>query len=564
MLQNGHIKFLGGAQLMNMRPEVLVADPVAGSLFEARVWWNSTEKVMKYFDGATVEIIARGGNLNDYIRADGTIPMLADLLLSSATQAGSDAKAAVSKGHVETELAKKQDVVTGGASTIVAANLTASKALASDSNGKVVVATATVAELNQLVGVTAPVQTQIDSKQAALGYVPVNKAGDNMDGDLALQGHLLKGLGAPVAATDAARKIDIENALAGLNWQDDVDGVQKDATLVPVATIGKRYVITDITKLAPEFGTIAGIGKGDIVQHDGTEFVVVFDVSADAKADGTITFAYDSEQFVRYVDGTWSEFGGMASLVAGVGLVKEGNVINVNLGAGIAQLPTDEVGVDCAVNGALHLVDGEGNESTDTAAKLAIKLDGPSLVAAATGLKIAAAGVTATELSSTALGLGLQGGNGVTLSVKAGTGIVVDADGVKADLATLDTRYVNADGDSIVSLLVTGEIADAKSAVTKEYADDIRSDLTAAVTELANRVSDSVVVYDGTATAQTTHTFKHNLGTKYGTVTVVDENDYVVGVNEIRFVDANTVAVDFVGAQKCKIIFSGKKAAAAG
>jgi hypothetical protein len=42
MLQNGHIKFLGGAQLMNMRPEVLVADPVAGSLFEARVWWNST------------------------------------------------------------------------------------------------------------------------------------------------------------------------------------------------------------------------------------------------------------------------------------------------------------------------------------------------------------------------------------------------------------------------------------------------------------------------------------------------------------------------------------------
>jgi hypothetical protein len=562
MLQNGHLKFLGGAQLMNMRPEVLVADPVVGSLFEARVWWNSTEKVMKYFDGATVEIIARGGNLNDYIRADGTVPMLADLLLSSATQAGSDAKAAVSKGHVETELAKKQDVVTGGASTIVAANLTASKALASDSNGKVVVATATVAELNQLVGVTAPVQTQIDSKQAALGYVPVNKAGDNMDGDLALQGHLLKGLGAPVAATDAARKIDIENALAGLNWQDDVDGVQKDATLVPVATIGKRYVITDITKLAHEFGTIAGIGNGDIVQHDGTEFVVVFDVSADAKADGTITFAYDSEQFVRYVDGTWSEFGGMASLVAGVGLVKEGNVINVNLGAGIAQLPTDEVGVDCAVNGALHLVDGEGNESTDTAAKLAIKLDGPSLVAAATGLKIAAAGVTAAELSSAALGLGLQGGNGVTLSVKAGTGIVVDADGVKADLATLDTRYVNADGDSIVSLLITGAITDAKHAVSKEYADVIRTDLQTAVAALAARVSDSVVVYDGTATAQTTHTFVHGLGNKYGTVTVVDENDYVVGADEIRFVDDNTVAVDFVGAQKCKIIFSGKKAAA--
>lgn len=45
---------------------------------------------------------------------------------------------------------------------------------------------ATAQEVNYLVGVTAPIQTQLDDKQSDLGYVPVNKAGDTMLGDLVL------------------------------------------------------------------------------------------------------------------------------------------------------------------------------------------------------------------------------------------------------------------------------------------------------------------------------------------------------------------------------------------
>lgn len=45
---------------------------------------------------------------------------------------------------------------------------------------------ASATEVNYLVGVTSAIQTQLNGKQAGLGYVPVNKAGDTMLGDLVL------------------------------------------------------------------------------------------------------------------------------------------------------------------------------------------------------------------------------------------------------------------------------------------------------------------------------------------------------------------------------------------
>jgi hypothetical protein len=64
--------------------------------------------------------------------------------------------------------ASKQDVITGGASTITDDNLTASRALVSDGSGKVAVSDVTSTELGYLDGVTSAVQTQVDSKTAKL------------------------------------------------------------------------------------------------------------------------------------------------------------------------------------------------------------------------------------------------------------------------------------------------------------------------------------------------------------------------------------------------------------
>ena len=60
----------------------------------------------------------------------------------------------------------KQDKITGGASSVVNNNLTASRALVSDSNGKVAASSVTGTELNYLSGVTSSIQTQLDNKAA--------------------------------------------------------------------------------------------------------------------------------------------------------------------------------------------------------------------------------------------------------------------------------------------------------------------------------------------------------------------------------------------------------------
>lgn len=60
-------------------------------------------------------------------------------------------------------LQTKQNTITGGASTITSSNLTTSRALVSDANGKVSVSNVTSTELGRLSGVTSNVQTQITS-----------------------------------------------------------------------------------------------------------------------------------------------------------------------------------------------------------------------------------------------------------------------------------------------------------------------------------------------------------------------------------------------------------------
>lgn len=67
---------------------------------------------------------------------------------------------------VQTQLNKKQSTVVGGASTIVSNNLTASRALVSNTDGKVGVSEITATELNYLDGVSSNIQTQLNGKSA--------------------------------------------------------------------------------------------------------------------------------------------------------------------------------------------------------------------------------------------------------------------------------------------------------------------------------------------------------------------------------------------------------------
>ena len=72
--------------------------------------------------------------------------------------------------NIQTQLNSKQATITGGASTITSSNLTTSRALISNSSGKVAVSPVTATELGYLDGTTSNVQSQLDTK-ATTEYV---------------------------------------------------------------------------------------------------------------------------------------------------------------------------------------------------------------------------------------------------------------------------------------------------------------------------------------------------------------------------------------------------------
>ena len=69
---------------------------------------------------------------------------------------------------LQSALDAKEDSITGAATTITGTDLTASRALTSSATGKVEVSAVTSTELGYLDGVTSAIQTQIDGKQATI------------------------------------------------------------------------------------------------------------------------------------------------------------------------------------------------------------------------------------------------------------------------------------------------------------------------------------------------------------------------------------------------------------
>lgn len=71
---------------------------------------------------------------------------------------------------IQTQISGKQATITGGASSIVSSDLTTSRALVSNSSGKVSTSTATSTEVGYLSGVTSSIQSQLNGKQGTITY----------------------------------------------------------------------------------------------------------------------------------------------------------------------------------------------------------------------------------------------------------------------------------------------------------------------------------------------------------------------------------------------------------
>lgn len=549
MYVNGNLDIAG--VVSDLKLERLAADPASPAL--SRVWFNSVDKKIKYFDGTDVIALAAGGSLDNYLPLVGGT-LTGALVLAADAQ---NALEAVTLQQLTAGLATKQATVTGAATTIVSADLSPLRAVVTDAAGKVAESTVTAAEIGYLAGVTSNLQSQINAKENGLGYVPLNKAGDSVNGNLTFGGtSTVKNLAAPVDDTDAVRLVDLETRLAGLDFQGDVVGTEADY----VDQAGRYIFVDGATFIEGAFTPAAG--DIVVVNADGEIQEIAYDISVSGDT-GALVWNTADGVWMNLVAGVWSPFGGLSGVTAGTGLTKTGNTISVRLGAGIADLPTGEVGVEVKAAGGLALVDPTtGLDSTASDAVLGVKV-GSALETTINGLNVKASGVTEAMIAASVAGNGLVGGAGSALAVGAGTGIVVAADTVAFDTTFGDARYLTLTGGTLTGALVlAGNAANALEAVPKQQLDAAISGVNTSTGDLATRLNSGTFVYEEVTTASATHVVNHNLGNKYATVVVTDENDEVMIPQSITFNTANSLTVTFAGASLCRVIVTGVKAAA--
>ena len=449
----------------------------------------------------------------------------------------------------------------------------------------------------------------------------VNASGDSMTGALAMGTNKITGLGLATAGTDATNKNYVDALLAGLSWKHAVRAATTGTVTLSAVTAIDGITLADGDRVlvnAQTTGSENGIyvfSAGALTRaedmSDAAEFsaatVYVQEGSTLADTGWTqtaevATVGTDSVTFVQFT--------GAGTFVAGVGLGLDGNTFSVNLGAGVAQLPSDEVGIDLhdATTGALVLTTDGSDRSTATGAKLHLRLDAAgALSQTAAGLKISVNSVSNDMLVNEYVSLSADSGTG---SVDLGTVLTVAGDSVQGietsvtgstvtvsatdasttqkGVASFDTAQfsVTAGAVSLAATLddltnVSGADAGATDDVLTKTAGDwsvvSRSDLVGSTSvgahndvALTSPTADQAMVFNGTdfvnakvfhvhtqSAAATTWTVTHNLGQKFCQVMIVDADDFVIIPESIKLDSTSSLTVTFNTAITGTVVVTG-------
>lgn len=313
--------------------------------------------------------------------------------------------------------------------------------------------------------------------------VYVNASGDTMSGNLTMSGGAtVTGLPTPVNASDAANKAYVDAATTGLTWKNAVR-VATSANVNLATGLVAGTIIDSVTLVAGDRVLV----KSQTAPAENGIYIVPTSGAASRASDMDAASEFSSAAvFVQeggtYADtgwtqvntvttlGTdpvsWVQFSGSNTYTAGVGLSLTGTTFNVNLGAGILELPTDEIGIDLydTSAGAIILTDNGTTRSTTNTARLHLLLNGSSLTQGVGGLSVASAGITETHLNSSVAGAGLVGGAGTPLSVNVDNvtlEVVTDAVAIK-DNGVTNAKLRDSTGLSVIGRATntTGDPAD--------------------------------------------------------------------------------------------------------
>lgn len=255
----------------------------------------------------------------------------------------------------------------------------------------------------------------------------VNVSGDTMTGALAMGNNKITGLANADVGTDAVNLNVLQAYINGLAWKNAVRaGTTTNVTLASTTAVdgvtlvsGDRVLVKDQTAKA-ENGIYTFDGTG-LVRAADQDQAIEFSSAAVLIKEGTTQKDTGWNQTAEITtvgtdDVVYVQFMGSNTFVAGIGLTLSGNTFSVNLGAGVAQLPSDEVGLDIRADSALFLTEDGSTSSTGTDAKLALRTGAGLTQDNTNGVHIAATSVTNAMLVNSVVTIaGTSGTDAVAL-----------------------------------------------------------------------------------------------------------------------------------------------------
>ena len=239
----------------------------------------------------------------------------------------------------------------------------------------------------------------------------VSRAGDTMTGNLSMgDSFTVTNVPLPTQDDHVANKAYVDATAEGLDVKEsaraattgNVDlSAMNNGTEVDGVTLatGDRVLVKDQTD-ASENGIYVVQASGaaqrsvDFIDGQVSAGAFTFVEEGSVNGDGGFVMNTNGAITVGTTNISFVQFSGAGQIIAGAGIARNGNELFLNFGAGVVELPSDEIGLDLRADGSLMMTMDGSSDSTDADAKLAIRLDddsdgdGATLTSSTVGLRV--------------------------------------------------------------------------------------------------------------------------------------------------------------------------------